>query len=235
MKDFILTLDFTLIHFLNQFAERSDKFDVLVTLLTDNDLVKTGLMLLIINWAWFKVGDSQFLNRTKLVATLIGVIAAIAIARLIALNAAFRIRPEYDDNLDFVLPYGATPATLDGWSSFPSDHAAMYFALSIGIYFISKRLGLLAIAFSTIFICFSRIYMGHHFLSDVIAGAIIGSVSSGLTVKYLSQSKLSKWIVGVADRYPEYFYPLFVLFMALMYDMFWGARDLASTIIWLLS
>jgi len=127
------------------------------------------------------------------------------------------------------------PATLDGWSSFPSDHAAMYFSLSVGICFISRKLGLLALAFSAIFICFSRVYMGHHFLSDVLAGAMIGGLSSVIILKYFCVSRPSVGLVKAANCWPEYFYPLFTLFMALLYDMFWGARDLASTLIWAFS
>ena len=59
------------------------------------------------------------------------------------------------------------------WGSFPSDHAALYFLISTILFSINRRLGILAFALSTYF-SITRIAIGYHWPSDILAGAIIG-------------------------------------------------------------
>ena len=64
-------------------------------------------------------------------------------------------------------------AGLDKSPSFPSGHATLAFMVAVILanYFKRKYLFfLIAIA-----ICFSRVYLGVHYVSDVAAGALIGS------------------------------------------------------------
>ncbi len=63
---------------------------------------------------------------------------------------------------------------LDKGHSFPSGHAVVAFmaAVILASYFSSGYIFfLIAIA-----VCFSRVYIGVHYVSDVIAGAILGSL-----------------------------------------------------------
>lgn len=62
-----------------------------------------------------------------------------------------------------------------GYNSFPSGHTASFFALAtvIANYFRQKHICFSMIILS-IAVGYSRIYLGHHFLIDVIFGAIIG-------------------------------------------------------------
>ena len=58
--------------------------------------------------------------------------------------------------------------------SFPSDHATFAFAVAVSIFLASRRLGWWALAGAAV-LALSRVYVGEHYLGDVVAGALIGS------------------------------------------------------------
>ena len=62
------------------------------------------------------------------------------------------------------------------WSAFPSDHAVMYSALAVGLCFVSLRLGLFATVYVVCAICFPRAYLGYHYPTDLLVGAVIGAL-----------------------------------------------------------
>jgi undecaprenyl-diphosphatase len=71
--------------------------------------------------------------------------------------------------------------------SFPSGHAAAAFAAAgILSYFDKKRRGLYYTI--AVLISYSRIYLGCHYLADVIAGAIIGWLISKIILKFSNQA-----------------------------------------------
>lgn len=66
--------------------------------------------------------------------------------------------------------------------SFPSGHAAFYFALAIAIYYFNKKLGIFFLI-SSFLISFFRVFSGVHWPSDVLAGAIVGIFSGWLITR----------------------------------------------------
>ncbi|MBI2625056.1 MAG: phosphatase PAP2 family protein [Candidatus Nealsonbacteria bacterium] len=58
-------------------------------------------------------------------------------------------------------------------SSFPSGHAAFFFALAASVYFYNKKTGLLFFA-GGLLVSLARVFVGLHWPSDVLAGAILG-------------------------------------------------------------
>jgi membrane-associated phospholipid phosphatase len=79
-----------------------------------------------------------------------------------------------------------------GYESFPSGHTTTIFALCMVLalctYDGRKQTILFGIAMIT---AYSRIYLGCHFLSDVLAGAVLGSVVSLLTLRFTALR--AKW------------------------------------------
>jgi membrane-associated phospholipid phosphatase len=77
-----------------------------------------------------------------------------------------------------------------GFSSFPSGHTTTAFALTtiLCIYFNNKsiQIPLLIIA---VLAGYSRIYLGHHFLEDVLLGSIIGTTSALFTANITKTTK----------------------------------------------
>ncbi|WKY45110.1 phosphatase PAP2 family protein [Eubacteriaceae bacterium ES2] len=77
--------------------------------------------------------------------------------------------------------------------SFPSGHSGSSFAAAVTIYLnLPKSYGILAMILAAL-IAFSRLYLGVHYLSDILCGAIIGSIIAALvykTSKYMMQKEL---------------------------------------------
>lgn len=66
-------------------------------------------------------------------------------------------------------------------ASFPSGHAAFYFAIATVLYFYNKKLGIFAFAIS-IAMGIARVFAGYHWPSDIAGGAVIGIASALLTL-----------------------------------------------------
>ena len=73
------------------------------------------------------------------------------------------------------MPYGMSTERLYGWSSFPSDHAILFMALAVAIFLASRRFGWLALTYTTLCIIGPRVYLGWHWPTDVLAGALLGA------------------------------------------------------------
>lgn len=222
------TFDYVIVTYINQFSQQSLTFDKLLILLSGNHLLKGGVLVIIIWWAWFKNDDHHPLNRKHIILILISCIAAIAFARGLALTSPFRLRPLYEKGLNFLLPYGMSPTCLDGWSSFPSDHAALFFALSTGLLFTSRRAGTFSLIYTTLFISFPRIYLGLHYPTDIIAGAIIGIIFALLSNIYLINNTCLQSIANWSYSKPSFYYPLFFLFTYQIADLFDSSRAIIS-------
>ena len=61
--------------------------------------------------------------------------------------------------------------------SFPSDHATVAGAVAIGLLFANRRWGIIASALA-ILMAFTRVYVGAHYVSDVLAGLALGGLVS---------------------------------------------------------
>ncbi|MBI2545125.1 MAG: phosphatase PAP2 family protein [Candidatus Aenigmarchaeota archaeon] len=70
----------------------------------------------------------------------------------------------------------------DAGKSFPSNHVLIITALSTVIFSYYRRFGIALFAFTGL-VAFSRIYVGVHYPSDVLAGAIIGLLIGLLILK----------------------------------------------------
>lgn len=220
------TFDQTLIDTVNHYARHSWALDRFVGVVAINHLIKGGVFALLIWWQWFRLSPRQQEDRARVLATIMSSVAAMALARVLAMLLPFRNRPMHEPSLHFVLPYGAAPDMLDGWSSFPSDHATLFFALATGLMFVSRRVGLAALAYATVFVALPRLYMGLHYPTDLLAGAVLGVVVVTAGNALLVRTPLPDWLVGWCDRHPGYFYPGMFLFTYQIADNFEAARAL---------
>lgn len=80
--------------------------------------------------------------------------------------------------------------TLSGSSGFPSGHTATAFAMAtVLVLIIKNKKWQLPIFVVTLLVGYSRIYLAHHFLVDVVAGAVLG-LFSGVLAFHLFQKKI---------------------------------------------
>jgi undecaprenyl-diphosphatase len=68
------------------------------------------------------------------------------------------------------------------FQSFPSGHMAIFFAISMAVYFFNKKIGIVFFI-ASILIGLARIFVGIHWPSDILGGAVIGIISSIIIVK----------------------------------------------------
>ncbi len=104
---------------------------------------------------------------------------------MLTIAAAILLRPIYKDLWFRDRPYVVfgCPGLAECYpdSAFPSGHAFLIFGVMTALWLYSRTAGqvMLVIAF---FMCISRIYLGEHWPSDLVAGGALGSLTAlGLT------------------------------------------------------
>ncbi len=124
------------------------------------------------------------LNAYKLMGSIF-VTAAITEGLKIAIN---RARP-YETYPNLIYPY-----SYEAGKSFPSAHTSLAFATATSLFINNKKwyIALPAYGWATS-VAYSRLYLGEHYPTDVIAGAIVGAgsawLSDWLTKKYFTKHK----------------------------------------------
>jgi len=106
---------------------------------------------------------------------------AAILARLVITNIIrwlwFRPRPFVQSHINLLFNYN--PAE----PSFPSGHAAFYFAIATVVYSWNKKTGTL-FYIASFLISIARVFSGIHWLSDILAGAAIGIFSGWLVILF---------------------------------------------------
>jgi undecaprenyl-diphosphatase len=130
--------------------------------------------------------------RARASATSAGsVLAALAINQPIA-DAVGKTRPCNALHDIVVLHCNTDPG-------FPSDHAVMAGAATVGLWLVHRNLGALA-ALAAVVMGFARVYIGAHYPLDVLAGFALGAVIS--LAGYALARPLLRWLLTVVARTP---------------------------------
>jgi undecaprenyl-diphosphatase len=175
----IANTDLAILTFLTGFAGKSGWFDHLMNAVSRFDLVKGVAVLCLFWYSWARVEPNQSLRERderheRLVNVLIGSLLIGALSRVLQLVLNVHVRPLFSHlHLPFPMLEGGL-AGLNTWNSFPSDHSMLFCALSAGLWTVNRRVGTVALIWSLVVIDFPRVYLGIHYPSDVVAGAILG-------------------------------------------------------------
>lgn len=195
--------DLALFEALNALIGRSWAFDSLVAIGLDSPLAKAGPIGACFFYAWFRAGEPEAAARRHRIL-LITLAALFLVAPTTKAMSESLLSPRpfvlagpvwtFDGTrLEEAPPVpvralqsGEVADRIEGlrqgrverndFFTWPSDHAAFFFALSLGILLASRAAGAIALGWTLVAVLAPRVAVGLHWPGDVAAGALIGAM-----------------------------------------------------------
>ena len=214
-------------HFISAYTNRSLFLDSLIVYVMENNLLTGGVLMALFWWTWFTPTNAGLEKREVLLFGLLLSILAVFIARALALALPFRLRPLQDALVHFKAPYKVDATGLINWSSFPSDHAVLFFGIAAAVWMVSRPVGAVALCHTLFIINLPRVYAGIHYPSDIIAGAVLGiGIVSLCRLKGLRKS-VTHIPLSWLDKHPSSFYAVLFLLTFETTEVFDSTRQIA--------
>lgn len=145
-----------------------------------NYLVPAVLAVIIISWVVIHARAARIQSAaSRVYNSVLKILLSAALAYILSRLIGFiYFRPRPFVTLDFVPLISESPLL----KSFPSSHAIVAFALATALYRFDKKFGLAAFGCAVI-IALTRVAVGVHYPTDILAGAALGVIVSWLTPK----------------------------------------------------
>ncbi|MBW5446013.1 phosphatase PAP2 family protein [Cohnella sp. CFH 77786] len=182
----IAQLDFVVFQLINEHAGKLPWLDAVMRYFAQDAEYLFFLGILVY---WFARTDE---NRKMVVASGMSACLALAASGVLS-DLYFRNRPFVHHHVMQLIGHPAN-------ASFPSDHATGGFAIAVSIWLVKRKPGRLWLAAAAC-IGFSRIWTGVHYPLDVIAGALIGSVSAFAVHRLCRTNALVAWTAAAIKFY----------------------------------
>jgi undecaprenyl-diphosphatase len=211
----------------NQFAQRSGLFDLVIAALANNLLFNGGIITALMWAGWVRKSPDKEKERSYLISGLFLSLVALAAARTLALSLPFRNRPRYTAELGFRMPAIHPGFSLIHWSAFPSDHAVLFFSLATALFLVSRKIGFFAYCHAVLVVSFPLLYLGVHYPTDLIAGALIGVGFGSLAAVDRVRDAIAKPAFRWQANSPATFYPFLYLCTLLTATQFDSVRMIA--------
>ena len=191
MIDFLESVDHSLIQTIN--GCNSESMDQFMWFFSGPFIVIP--IVLLISWTMYK---SYSLKQSGWI--LFGIIITIALADLSSVylfkEVFMRYRPSHHIELSQQLhfyQFDNGDLYKGGKYGFVSSHAANYFALLVLVYgLIQKYWMKILLVLIILIILYSRVYLGVHYVSDVICGAILGYLIAKLVLHFLILKQIKR-------------------------------------------
>lgn len=186
----------------NQIVARSWALDSLMAMALESPVVKAGPLGALFLFAWFRLGGAKPVEvRRRVLAVTLLAMFLIAPTTKIFSEGAMEPRPVVlaqpgyslrdgqlveSPRLEVrLLQTGELAARAEGlrqgrptsndFDAFPSDHAAIYVAMALGIFLACRLAGTLALLWTAFVVLGLRVAVGMHWLSDILVGAAAGA------------------------------------------------------------
>lgn len=186
----------------NQIVARSWAVDSLIAMALENPVVKAGPLGALFLFAWYRLRGAKPIEvrRRVLAVSLLAVFLVAPLTKVFSEGAmeprpVVLAHPGYgfrdgalakSPQLEVRLPKTGELAgragalrqgrvTSNDFDAFPSDHAAIYVAMALGIFLACRLAGTLALLWTAIVILGLRVAVGMHWLSDILVGAAAGA------------------------------------------------------------
>lgn len=233
-----MSIDESISHFMGLLLGRAPGFDAFMLTVSGSNLLKGAVLIAAASCFWIaptagstpgnRIGlaADRAILASAMLASCVGEVIALAIAKL----APCRLRPFLNEDLGMHVPQGlqALAPKMMQQSSFPSDHAVLFFAMATGLWLVNRRAGWLAFAYVSTVIALPRLYLGLHFASDLIVGAMIGVVVVLAGVRVMADSTLMRWLSAQTFERPVLVNPILMLITFQIATMLSDLRDFAD-------
>ena len=227
----IRSIDLAFYNWLGQFAGNW-VLDRLVSQEEANNIFKGGIFLAVYWYLWFRASPDRSSRRSAIVVILMGSLLALVFGRTISFFLPFRLRPMYDPSLLHPSYSVQFSPNLENWSGFPSDAATYFFALAFGIGYLARRLAIPIFLFTAAWICLPRLYIGVHYLSDVVGGAAIGIAIVWVMLKTeWVHSLFADPLLRFEHLKSEWFYAIAFLVSYELADLFADIRNVGHAVL----
>jgi len=213
-----------LIH-LNQVIRNSPIVTKMIVAIYGNGLM-TGIFVALLWGVWFDQSNTerQRQTREKIIAGVVGSLVCLVIVRMMTAFLPFRHRPLTDPSNGLIFP--VTSGGWEHWSSFPSDNAALFFLLTICLFSTSRVMGWIGLLDTVCLICFPRVFVGVHYPTDVIGGAVLGMLAGYIVIRKSIRSYLARYPLQWMEVHPPSFYASAFLVTFLFASVFWPVLSL---------
>lgn len=188
---------------LNGLSGRSFTLDALLALAMTDPVAKAGPLVACFAYAWWKPGNPARRERRRriLLVTLLALFVIAPLMKVFSLEIGTSPRPllrgeqvylySPDSGIEKLAPLDYRPPTTgetamrhaalrereiepNDLASFPSDHAALFLALAVGIMLAAPGAGALAVLWALVVSSGARVVTGMHSPLDILAGGAMG-------------------------------------------------------------
>ena len=166
MTDLLYSIDVAVFYFINH-SLANPVFDVIMPILTDLNKIRAGQVLYVALWGALMIRGGRN-GRIAGLMLILGIVVSDQLSSFVLKPFFGRIRP------CVALPNVRLLVECGGGLSFPSSHAVNNFcaAAILAAFYPAKRLW----AFSAAaLVAFTRPYVGVHYPSDIVGGALFGA------------------------------------------------------------